>query len=91
MLNTTDIENSTDDTYDEYNGTSEELVQDILTFIVKEKQNNSDLTLMDLVYSFCVKKNYNPVMVGEAIADDYYFKTLIANEMTACENSEEEW
>lgn len=90
-MNTTEIENSTDDTYTEFSGTSPELVQDVLKFIVEEKKNNSEMTLVDLIYSYCVKNNYNPIMVGEAISEDYYFKTLIANDITAVNVANEDW
>lgn len=90
-MQVTEIENSTDDTYEEFKGTSPELVQDVLKYIIDEKKNNSELSLIDLIYSYCVKKNYNPIMVGEAISDDYYFKTLIANDITAVNVADEDW
>lgn len=81
----------TDDSYTPFTGTYADLVNEVLEYVTAEKKNHSELSIVDLVYSYCVKKNYNPEMVGDAIRDDYQFTILIQNELTALNNNEDEW
>lgn len=80
-----------DTPYTEYKGTYPELVQDVLRFILVEKSRSTDLSLSDIIYSFCVKNNYNPEMVGDAISEDFYLKKLIENDMLAQTKDNDEW
>lgn len=77
--------------YTEYQGTYPELVQDVLRYILVQKETNKDLTLIDIIYSFCVKNNYDPEMVGDAVHDDYYLSKLIENDLIASNKENDEW
>lgn len=80
-----------DDVYNEYSGSYPELVNEVLEYIINEREFDETLSIIDLICSFCVKHNYNPIMVGDAISDDFYFKKLIENEILASNSKETEW
>ena len=59
------------------------IVNDVLKFVLKEKTKDSSLPIVDLITSYCFKKNLEIEMVGDAISQDFYFKQLIDRDLKA--------
>ena len=59
------------------------IVNDVLKFVLKEKTRDSSLPIVDLITSYCFKKNLEIEMVGDAISQDFYFKQLIDRDLKA--------
>lgn len=67
------------------------LTNKILKFIMKEREKDSSIPIVDLVMSFCFKNDVDPVEAGDAISQDYYLKQLIENNMKSKDLSETDW
>lgn len=59
------------------------IVNDVLKFVLKEKTKDKTLPIVDLITSYCFKKNLEIEMVGDAISQDFYFKQLIDRDLKA--------
>ena len=57
------------------------IANEVLKFVLKEKERNNTLSIVDLITSFCFKKNLEVEMVGDAISQDFYFKKLIETDL----------
>ena len=61
------------------------IFNDVLKFVLKEKTKDKTLPIVDLIASYCFKKNLEIEMVGDAISQDFYFKQLIDRDLKAQE------
>lgn len=57
------------------------LTNEVLKFVVSERSKNNTLSIVDLIVSYCFKRDIEPELVGDAISQDFYFKRLIENDM----------
>lgn len=53
------------------------LVHDIMKYIEMNKNNDRNISLMDIMLDYSVKKDVSVEMIGDAIASDEYFKSFI--------------
>lgn len=57
-------------------------------YIVKIKQTNINESIISIVETFCYKNGIEVELMGDAIADDVYFKELILMDQTGEQKTE---
>jgi len=56
------------------------LVNEVMSYVIEQKERNNDSPIIDVIADFCIKYDYPVMLVGDAIADDVYFKSLIESD-----------
>jgi len=56
------------------------IVNDVMSYVIEQKEKNNKAPILDLISDFCLKFDYPILLVGDAISDDCYFKSLIESD-----------
>jgi len=56
------------------------LVNEVMTYVIERKEKNRQAPILELISDFCLKFDYPLVLVGDAISEDFYFKSLIESD-----------
>lgn len=69
------------------------IVNDILQYIEKIKSKDKNAALIDIIMDFSLKKDISVDVIGDAIANDIYFKSFIEKDLNFHDpkNETEEW
>ena len=53
------------------------IVSEVMDYIIAKKQTNKNIPLLELIADYCIKEQIPIELVGDAIQNDVYFKSLI--------------
>lgn len=56
------------------------IVNELLKFLVKRREDGDKSPMLDLIYEFCLKFEYSLEFVGDAIRSDKYLSDLVKND-----------
>jgi hypothetical protein len=57
------------------------LINSILKYIKKVKEHDSDISFLDIIMDYSIKKNLELEYIGDAISSDENFKTLLHKDL----------
>lgn len=53
------------------------IISDLMAYIEKIKRNDRCSFLIDIIMDYSIKNGFDPEMIGDAIANDVYFKSFV--------------
>ena len=68
------------------------IINELMEFIIEvKKRDNEQSSLIDIIMEYCLKKDLDIEMFGDAIRDDIYFMSFIEKDIESRIKQVEEW
>ena len=72
------------------------LLNELLKYLTEKKEQDKDISLLDLIMEYSMRKSLDLDLIGDAISTDIYLKNLIEKDLeyhnfTTNKNKDLEW
>ncbi len=57
------------------------ILNELLNYIIKIKQNDKEISIMDLILEYSMRNSLELELIGDAISTDEYFKNIIEKDL----------
>lgn len=57
------------------------MLNELLNYIIKIKQNDKEISIMDLILEYSMRNSLELELIGDAISTDEYFKNIIEKDL----------